>query len=61
MQKKMKNDDRTFFNEIGIKSSDCYYVNDDKVERHKKSLRGGAREVANKLNEDHQKAVDSNR
>lgn len=61
LEKKMKNDDRQFFNEVGVKSSDCYYMNDDKVERQKKSLRGVAREVANKLNEDHQKAVDHNK
>ena len=57
----MKQDDRAFFNEVGIKSSDCYYVNDDKVERSKKSMRGGAREVATKLNNEQQSAVENNR
>ena len=53
LQQKMKLDDRKHFQEVGVKSSDVYYVNDDKVEMHKKSLRGGAREFANKLNEEH--------
>lgn len=50
METKAKLDDRKFFHDVGIKSSDCYYVNDDKVERKKASLRGVAREVATKLN-----------
>ena len=57
----MKLDDRKHFQEVGIKSSDVYYVNDDKVERHKQSLRGGAREVAIKLNEEHQNRIDNHR
>lgn len=31
LEMKMKMDDRKYFNEVGFKSSDCYYVNDDKV------------------------------
>ena len=52
LETKRRLDDRKFFQEVGVKSSDVYYVNDDKVEKRKQSLRGGAREVANMLNEE---------
>ena len=56
LEQKSKIDDRKFFMEVGVKSSDCYYVNDDKVAQKKQSLRGGAREVANRLNEEQEQA-----
>ena len=50
---KERHDDRQFFHKIGVKSSDVYYRNDDKVEEKRSSLRGQGRETATKLNQDH--------
>ena len=55
----MKQDDRTYFKDVGIKSSDCYYVNDDKVEARKLSLRGGSRTVAAQLNDEHNTMIEN--
>lgn len=38
-ERKAKQDDRQFFHDFGVKSSDIFYHNDDKVERERKSLR----------------------
>ena len=52
-EKQAKLDERKFFHDVGVNSSDVYYHNDDKMERQRNSLRNQAREVATKLNEDH--------
>ena len=58
---KEKQDERKFFNDFSVKSSDVYYVNDDKAERMRNSLRGQAREVATRLNEEHNSKIEGNR
>lgn len=49
----MKFDDKAHFNKIGFMASDCYYANDDRANNKKMSMRGGAREVAAQLNDEH--------
>lgn len=50
--------DRDNFNAIGIRSSDIYYINEDKKAAATAALKGGARAVADKLRSDHMSFID---
>ena len=55
---KQKEDERAEFNRIGLKASDIYYVNEDRKAAANAALKGGAREVAEKLRQDHMHQLD---
>lgn len=50
--------DRDNFNNHGFKSSDIYYINEDKKAAALAALKGGARSVAEKLRSDHMSSID---
>ena len=45
-------EERKFFHDVGVKSSDIFYHNDDKVQEKRTSLRNQSKDVAAKLNEE---------
>ena len=50
--------EREEFNVKGIKASDIYYINEDRKAAASAALKGGAREVAEKLRADHAKMLE---
>lgn len=58
---KEKQDEKKFFLDYGVKSSDVFYVNDDKVVEKRHSLRTQARSVATQLNDQHMSKIEENR
>ena len=50
----IRDQEKSYFNNIGVNSSDIYYVNADKKAAQINSLRGGAKIVAQELFVKHQ-------
>ena len=54
-QEKLK--DRQFFQQIGAKASDIYYVNEDAKKERSLRLKGGAKDVAVELKRKHAESL----
>ena len=57
VEREEKLKDRQFYDEIGCKSSDIYYINEDKKVAYINSLRGNAGKMAQHLREKHNKML----